>query len=200
MRMAAAKTDRQRQLEEHRFKLQIQKLNLSELETYLQAGADLMGVMSTITEINKQKELKAAGNSAAERERIEKEYFIKQKKWAIAQILLQGAVASAQVWGGFGTWQTKLVRQIVIAAETSANAALVTATNMKQGGVVPSGYPNDSFPAMLTSGERVIPAAKALPASNFQQGGIQGEVVFIIKDDVLYGILEKKSRKSYSYK
>lgn len=34
------------------------------------------------------------------------------------------------------------------------------AQGMADGGVVPFGYPNDSYPAMLTSGERVIPPGK----------------------------------------
>jgi len=33
--------------------------------------------------------------------------------------------------------------------------------NMAHGGLVPPGHPNDSFPAMLSSGERVIPQARA---------------------------------------
>jgi hypothetical protein len=31
---------------------------------------------------------------------------------------------------------------------------------MKQGGIVPPGYPNDSYPAMLSSGEKVVPPKK----------------------------------------
>lgn len=33
-------------------------------------------------------------------------------------------------------------------------------TGMAEGGIVPGGYPNDSFPAMLTSGETVIPLSR----------------------------------------
>lgn len=40
-------------------------------------------------------------------------------------------------------------------------AALMTSIpKMKKGGVVPAGYPDDTFPAMLTSGEIVIPKEK----------------------------------------
>jgi hypothetical protein len=31
---------------------------------------------------------------------------------------------------------------------------------MAQGGIVPAGYPNDTYPARLTSGEMVIPPGK----------------------------------------
>jgi len=42
------------------------------------------------------------------------------------------------------------------------------ATGMAGGGIVPQGYPNDTFPAMLSSGEQVIPAkgVKGLNAQN----------------------------------
>jgi len=35
---------------------------------------------------------------------------------------------------------------------------------MKDGGIVPSGFPNDTYPALLTSGEAVIPKPDRLPA------------------------------------
>jgi len=35
---------------------------------------------------------------------------------------------------------------------------------MKEGGVIPPGFANDSYPAMLSSGETVIPAPQALPS------------------------------------
>ena len=46
----------------------------------------------------------------------------------------------------------------LIALVSSMNSKSKSATKMAGGGVVPSGYPNDSFPALLTSGEEVIPA------------------------------------------
>ena len=45
---------------------------------------------------------------------------------------------------------------------------------MSQGGEVPSGYPNDTYPALLTSGERVTPPGK-LPGNNKQ--GSKFEVI-----------------------
>jgi len=36
---------------------------------------------------------------------------------------------------------------------------------MKDGGIVPSGFPNDTYPAMLTSGEMVVPKPQALPGN-----------------------------------
>jgi TP901 family phage tail tape measure protein len=42
----------------------------------------------------------------------------------------------------------------------SLTSAKKKATGMATGGMVPAGFPNDSFPAMLTSGETVIPLNK----------------------------------------
>lgn len=36
---------------------------------------------------------------------------------------------------------------------------------MASGGIVPAGFPNDTYPAMLTSGEMVIPSPESLPAN-----------------------------------
>ena len=50
---------------------------------------------------------------------------------------------------------------------------------MATGGVIPPGYPNDSYPALLSSGETVTPPGK-LPG---------GDVKFVIEGDKLVGIL-----------
>ena len=46
-----------------------------------------------------------------------------------------------------------------------ANVAQINGVGMETGGIVPSGYPNDTYPAMLTSGETVVPPGK-LPEMN----------------------------------
>ena len=63
---------------------------------------------------------------------------------------------------------------------------------MERGGIIPPGYPNDSYPAMLTSGERVIPAA---PIPLGLSGGQGGKVIFRIHKDELIGILEKANNQ-----
>jgi len=42
--------------------------------------------------------------------------------------------------------------------------ALFGGAKMAQGGIVPSGFPNDTYPALLTSGEMVVPKPHALPS------------------------------------
>jgi TP901 family phage tail tape measure protein len=60
----------------------------------------------------------------------------------------------------------------------------------QKGGVVPPGFPSDSFPAMLSSGETVIPAAAG--GKPVKMEPMMGEVVFKIGDDELIGILKRK--------
>ena len=57
---------------------------------------------------------------------------------------------------------------------------------MAEGGIVPPGYPKDTYPALLTSGEEVLPARKS------KDDMMGGEVVFKIHQDELWGVLKKK--------
>ena len=43
-------------------------------------------------------------------------------------------------------------------------AGVILGRPMATGGVVPAGFPNDSYPALLTSGETVVPKPHALPS------------------------------------
>jgi hypothetical protein len=48
----------------------------------------------------------------------------------------------------------------LIALFESGQSQAKSAAGMAQGGIVPAGYPNDTYPARLTSGEMVIPPGK----------------------------------------
>lgn len=67
-------------------------------------------------------------------------------------------------------------------------------TELARGGIVPPGYPNDTYPAFLSSNEAVIPLDR-LDKAFF--GG--GEVRFEIEGDRLVGILRKQEKKSSIY-
>lgn len=53
---------------------------------------------------------------------------------------------------------------LVIAGKALRNKVNTMGQGMKDGGIVPSGFPNDTYPALLTSGEAVIPKPDRLPA------------------------------------
>jgi TP901 family phage tail tape measure protein len=75
-------------------------------------------------------------------------------------------------------------------------------TGFAQGGIVPPGYPNDTYKARLTSGEMIIPATKIPNLAGKVEKSVavlEGEVVFEIGQDKLVGILRKANNKNNLY-
>jgi hypothetical protein len=54
----------------------------------------------------------------------------------------------------------------VSSAKKKASKYLPPRPKFAEGGIVPPGFPNDSYPAFLTSGEKVIPQGKELPGND----------------------------------
>lgn len=65
---------------------------------------------------------------------------------------------------------------------------------MALGGIVPPGYPNDSYPAMLTSGEAVIPAKK-LPEFTKEKVDLNVTVQGVVRGSDLHYIIKEVDRK-----
>jgi TP901 family phage tail tape measure protein len=65
------------------------------------------------------------------------------------------------------------------------------------GGRVPQGYPNDTYPALLTSGETIIP--NGLSGLGRQPVYTFEDVKFVIEQDKLVGILKKAGIKNSIY-
>jgi uncharacterized protein (DUF3084 family) len=135
----------------------------------------------------------------AEKEKINKQYARKQKAWAIAQILINAAVASIRAWVEGGPAAPFL--QALIAAQAIGAVAVVNSQAMAKGGIIPKGYPNDTFPARLSSDEAVIPLDRL--GSIFRNiqpmGQQQGQVVFRIEGKELVGILQTMDKYGNSY-
>jgi TP901 family phage tail tape measure protein len=72
------------------------------------------------------------------------------------------------------------------------------ATKMAEGGIIPSGYPNDTYPALLSSGETVLP--KALSGITMQNDSTPKEVLIRFQNGSLEGYLNYQKRKSNSFK
>ncbi len=65
---------------------------------------------------------------------------------------------------------------------------------MAKGGIVPSGYPNDSYPAMLSSGETVIPPHK-LPEFERRITKIKLDGEWKVKGRDLYYVVKEEERR-----
>ena len=115
------------------------------------------------------------------------------------------AVAGATASGAKMPFPINLVAiALGIAAVVAALAtAIPKPRKMATGGVIPAGFPNDSFPAMLTSGEEVIPKGKRTTPnlSKLEKTTVvlDGEVRFEIEGSRLVGILNKQNKKTSIY-
>jgi hypothetical protein len=112
----------------------------------------------------------AAIQSAANALSSEKDSANKRKAIALAQVLMSGAVASGKVWADLG-WPAAIGPQIQIAAQTTAQAAVIGSQRFEDGGIVGgNSYSGDRVTAMVNSGERIM--------NNSQQNRL---------DDILFG-------------
>ncbi len=115
-------------------------------------------------------------------------------KSAIAAIIAQAVIKNvAKAVERSPTWWGAILAGAAAGAATKALFETVI-PKFAKGGVVPQGYPNDSYPALLTSGEMVVPAGK-LP--NLQKSSeMDGNVVFVIRGNDLVGVLDKQNKKN----
>ncbi|MDH7604841.1 MAG: phage tail tape measure protein [Melioribacter sp.] len=68
-----------------------------------------------------------------------------------------------------------------------------------KGGIVPPGYPNDSFPARLTSNEAIIPLNQLDKYDFGQTVTLDANVRFEIEGDKLVAIIKKQSKRNSLY-
>ena len=78
-----------------------------------------------------------------------------------AQMIATGTSEVERLSSALLTAETIEVSQMNVASGTGA-----TPTGLASGGTVPAGFPNDTYPALLTSGETVVPPAHPLPVGN----------------------------------
>jgi len=112
----------------------------------------------------------------------------------IYEILLnaiKGATQSANATGPFAVFV--LPAMIALATGIVMTAIRSAMPKMAQGGIVPPGYPNDTYPALLSSGEVVVPPRK------LREFGLGGQVEFRIEGTTLVGILNKMNKRLNSY-
>jgi len=118
--------------------------------------------------------------------RIAAQLAAKAFLFVLLDMLSVGTGGLAKVAGGF----TK--------GDNSFWKFLFKGVNMARGGTVPPGFPNDSYPAALTSGERVIPAGAPVPSGLSGENGLSS-VLIRFENGSLQGYLEYENRTRNSF-
>jgi len=80
---------------------------------------------------------------------------------------------------------------------TSLKAATGVFKGFAEGGVVPPGYPNDTYPALLSSGEVVFTPDQLRYLTGV--ASTEGKVEFVIEGETLRGVLQKTNTKRNIY-
>jgi len=117
-----------------------------------------------------KKDMEGAKNNANQKIKIEEEYHKKRnaliRKAAIVEKL--GGLFSVAISTAKGVMDaaSKVITAplvpwiIALGAVQAATVAAAPLPGLAKGGIIPPGYPNDSYPALLSSGEKVIPLGK----------------------------------------
>ena len=117
-----------------------------------------------------KKDLEGAGNNAQKKIKIEEEYQKKRsaliRKAAIVEKVAGLFSVAVDTARGVMNAMSKIITEplvpwiIAMGAVQAAAIAAAPLPGLAEGGIIPPGYPNDSYPALLTSGERVTPPGK----------------------------------------
>jgi hypothetical protein len=148
-----------------------------------------------IEQIAKEKN-KSAEWLEAEQEKIRKKYGKKKKAAAIAEGIMGTALAVINALQTKPFLPMGPIMAGIAAAAGSIQIAAIRAAPLAKGGIIPPGYPGDTFPAMLTSGEMVIPSHEA--DHLYKRGrldiNIGGEIG--CRGEDLYWAIEQKNVRS----
>lgn len=144
----------------------------------------------------KEKELKAAGDNADARAKIEEKFAKKQKKIAIAQALINGALGVTKAFGQTGV--LGFITAGLIAAQTAAQIAVINAQSFAKGGIV---YGETlatvgDYAGARNNPEIIAPLDKLKNLMGSSMG--MSDVKFVIEGDKLVGILQNENNK-YTY-
>lgn len=164
-------------------------------ETFGSIG-QIMGGVSELYKAQKDSELAKAEQIAKQQGKseqwlakrkadINKKYAKKERQLALAMAIVNTAqgVTKALAQGGVAG----IVLGALVAAAGAVQIATIQSQGMAKGGIVPAGFPNDTYPAALSSGETVLPP-KALPNLG---GGQREELVTRIDARSLSVILKR---------
>jgi hypothetical protein len=126
-----------------------------------------------------------------QKEKINAEAARKEKAIAIAQAMINIAVGITKAIASKGIFG--VIEGIAIAAAGATQIAVIQGVKMATGGVIPSGYANDTYPALLSSGETVVPPGKLGDIGGRQRAFKplkfkieRGAIVAMLEEDITY--------------
>ena len=157
----------------------------------LHAFATSMSVLSQMQMAAMNHELKMAGDNEAKKEAIHKKYAKRRKAISMSEAIIGTAKAVINALQTQPFLPMGPIMAGLAGAMGAAQIATIAAAPMKTGGIVPPGFPNDTYPAMLTSGETVIPAPMPLPSA--QQGPMT--VRWVRAGSDLLGFINEETRR-----
>jgi TP901 family phage tail tape measure protein len=140
------------------------------IQQSLQIASNAVSALSDFTLRAMDKEIEAAGDNKEKRLAIEQDYFKKQKKWAIAQAIINGALAVTNMmanvplsalnpltWVGIGIAAASTIAQVaVIASQNFAAGAVVSGPTMANIGEYPGARHNPEIVAPLDKLQAII--------------------------------------------
>ena len=124
-------------------------------ETTVKDAQAVFGFLTQLNDIAYEADIKAAGDNAEEKEKIDKAYAAKQKRLKLFEILLNQSAAIAKTLADTPT-PANFAFAVAVGAQIAALVGQVTALAFNKGGRVPGSGDTDTVPAMLTPGEVVI--------------------------------------------
>jgi len=154
---------------------------------------NFVDTMSTILEAQKQRELSAVGDNAKARERIEKKYYEKQKKWAISQAVINTALGVTKSLADLGPIAGAIAAALVVASG-AAQVALIKAQSFAKGGLV---YGETlakvaDYPSAKTNPEVIAPLSDLKKMLTPTFANVPDEIKLRAEGDDLVGVLRLK--------
>jgi hypothetical protein len=119
------------------------EIRLNNVDKYGQQAMGAMDVISKFQDAAMNRELKAAGNNTKKKEEIEKKYQEKKRKWAIAQVIIEGIMEVAKIWANVGSTGVGIPIAIAMTAiavgRTAGEIAVLNSQKFDQGGFTAPG-------------------------------------------------------------
>jgi len=152
--------------------------------------------ITSLWDSQKKKEIAAAGDNAKKKEEIEKKFAKKQKKIAIAQALINGALGITKAIAQLGPI-AGAIAAVLIGVTTAAQVATINAQSFAKGGLAfgPTLGLVGEYPGARSNPEVIAPLDKL---QNIL-GGANRKVIFEIQYDKLVGVLNNGAQVAAAY-